>query len=394
MVKNKNKKIVTISLAAITAVSSLSVVFVANTSATNYSPYCISQTCRDAADKEAEAQKKANELTEAANTLQGEVDLLNAEISALEAQIDANQAIANDLSNKIKENEKKLEEDQTALAGLLVEMHFKNNPEAIMILAGSDSISDLAEKQSRQDAIKNQVTMSVQAIKELKAELAKQKEAIDTIIATQETNRASIASKRNEQNGLIAKYKYNSDAYAADAEAARKIKQQEIADEIARYNSGGTSGDGFNTYPIQGRCPTDPSVWITDEAYGGVICQCTSYAGWKVYEYWGIDITQKPGKFGYGVWGNAKYWGDSALINGYTVNNTPAPNTVAFSVTGGYGHVMWVESVNSNGTINLTEYNNYGSSKSGLPEDFGARYNVPWWNYDGYGHSYQFIHFD
>lgn len=48
------------------------------------------------------------------------------------------------------------------------------------------------------------------------------------------------------------------------------------------------------------------------------------------------------------------------------MNDTPAPHTIAYSTSGIYGHVMWVESINANGTINLTEYNNSASSKSHL----------------------------
>ena len=48
---------------------------------------------------------------------------------------------------------------------------------------------------------------------------------------------------------------------------------------------------------------------------------------------------------------------------------------------------MWVEGVNADGTINLSEYNNYGSSLSHLPGDYGYRTGV-----STYG--LVFIHFD
>ena len=53
-------------------------------------------------------------------------------------------------------------------------------------------------------------------------------------------------------------------------------------------------------------------------------------------------------------------WASSAQrYSGIWVDNTPAANTVAVSGYGGYGHVMWVESVNPDGTLNISEYNWY-----------------------------------
>ena len=157
--------------------------------------------------------------------------------------------------------------------------------------------------------------------------------------------------------------------------AARETMQREIAAEIAHYNSNGVVGEGYNSYPYADRCPRDNVGYIV---VGGYVCQCTSYAGWKAQEFYGIYIS---------AWGDAKNWGNTATRLGYVVNNTPAPHTIAYSTSGIYGHVMWVESVNANGTINLTEYNNSASSKSGLPGDFGARYNVN-------PGAYRYIHLD
>ena len=296
--------------------------------------------------------------------MEGEVERLNAEIASLEADIVANQAIADDLSAQIAENEAKLELQQAALAHMLVEMHFESEPDAIILLAGSSSIGDYAEKQSRQNNAKTQVASSAEAIRELKESLSQQKASVDALIESAEASRAEITVKRNRQNALIAKYENDSAAYERDAAAARETMQREIAAEIAKYNSGGVVGEGYNSYPYADRCPRDNVGYIV---VGGYVCQCTSYAGWKAQEFYGIYISS---------WGDAKNWGASASRLGYVVDNIPTAHSIAYSTSGIYGHVMWVESVNANGTINISEYNNYASSKSGLPGDFGARYNV------------------
>lgn len=341
-----------------------------------YPTACVTQTCREAYDQSVAAEARAREAAQNAETLEGVIAQLNAEISALESEITMNQAIADDLSVQIALNQQKLDLQQSALARLLVDMHFESGEDnPILILASSDSLSDLAEKQSRQENAKAQVTTSAEAVRTLKSELESQKESVDALIASAEASRVEISNKRAEQQNLLAKYEHDSEAYARDAAAARETMQQEIAAEIARYNSSGVAGEGYNSYPWAGNCPQDNVKYIV---VGGYVCQCTSYAGWKAQEYYGIYIS---------AWGNAKDWGNTATRLGYVVNNTPSAHSIAFSTAGIYGHVMWVESVNANGTINLTEYNNSASSASGLPGDFGARYNVS-------ASAYQYIHLD
>lgn len=349
--------------------------FMPNDQAEAYPAGCVSQACREAADAASTAEANAARAAANAETLEGEVERLNAEIAALEADINKNQAIANDLSEQITINEAKLELQQTALAKLLVDTHFESEPDAIVILAGSSSLGDYAEKQSRQTNAKTQITASAEAVRELKENLKSQKASVDALIASAEASRTEITTKRNQQNALIAKYQNDTAAYARDAAAARETMQQEIAAEIARYNSGGVVGEGYNSYPYADRCPRDNVGYIV---VGGYVCQCTSYAGWKAQEFWGIYIS---------AWGDAKSWGNTAARLGYVVDNNPAPHTIAYSTSGIYGHVMWVESINANGTINLTEYNNPSSSASGLPGDFGARYNVN-------PRAYRYIHLD
>lgn len=349
-------------------------------SAQAYDPKCTTQVCREAADRAASAQRKAAEAANNARTLEDEVNQLNAEISALEAEIEANQAVVNDLSAKIAANEEKLNLQQTALAKLLEKSYRedKDGADVIVLLAGSESIGDFAEKKSRQTSVETQVSVSTKEIKSLKEELEAQKKDVDRRIASDETNRNQIAEKRNQQTDLMNKYKNDTAAYERDAAEARAKMQSEIdriTEETRRTQTGGVVSDGRNSYPWASNCPRDNANYIV---VGGYVCQCTSYAGWKAKEYWGIYISS---------WGHAKSWGASAASRGHTVNDTPAPHTVGYSTAGEYGHVVWVESVNSDGTINITEYNNSLSSKSGRPGDFGARNNVS-------PRAYRYIHFD
>lgn len=367
MSKSRNKIFALVLATTILPLASL--VSNGNASATDY---CASEKCKAAAAAEKTASEKASNASTAADTLAGEVARLGDEIAVYEAHIATNSAIAEDLDKDIKKNMEKLALQQAALAELLVDMHFDEQPEAIMILAGSTSISDYAEKQSRADTVKEQVAISAQAVKTLKQELEGQKTEVDRVIADQELQRKNIADKRAEQKALEDKYRDNADAFAAEAAEARKQKIAAMAEEIASRNNSGSAvySSDSTGYPYAGNCPpADPWNQLGPiDNLGYYACQCTSYAAYRAYMAWGVGL--------YG-WGNANAWYSVAdATPGFHVSTTPAANTVAVTTAGAFGHVMWVESVNANGTINLSEYNNYGSSASGLPQDYGERVGV------------------
>jgi surface antigen len=165
-------------------------------------------------------------------------------------------------------------------------------------------------------------------------------------------------------NNLLAKYKATTTDVSTQSAAAKKVKEAEIAEAIRKNNSIGAIGDGRNTYPKRGNCPQDNLGY---SFYGGYVCQCVSYTGWKVYERYGIRIS---------AWGNANQWHNTARNLGYRVDHSPEAGSVAISTSGPWGHAMWVEAVNGDGTINLSEYNNSYSSKSHRAGDFGYRTNV------------------
>ena len=378
MVKRKTK---IIPLAIIMAIAPLAFTFQSFNSANAVSSrYCTSVRCKEAEAKEAEAKEKAAGAAAAAQTLQGEIDRLNAEIAAYEARIATNEAIAADLEKSIKENEEKLTLQRNALASMLVDMHFNGQPEAIMILAGSNSISDYAEKQSRFDTVKAQINLSSQAIKSLKEELEKQKKEVDRIIADQKVQRQAIADRRNEQSALVAKYRNNAEAYTAEAEEARRIKDEEIRVAIRQINNAAGGSvivePGLNSYPFKHQCPglnwRYTLAGYTD-AYGGYYCECTSYAGWKTLEYWGFSISG---------WGDVSSWKYFAQQYGLTVDSNPAAHTVGWNANGAWGHVVWIEHVNSDGTIDYSEYNG-----NNYPADFSYVVGAN-------PYAFEYIHFD
>ncbi|MEO8862971.1 MAG: CHAP domain-containing protein, partial [Candidatus Saccharimonadales bacterium] len=55
--------------------------------------------------------------------------------------------------------------------------------------------------------------------------------------------------------------------------------------------------------------------------------------------------------------GNANQWPASARADGIATGSEPREKSVAVSMAGYYGHVMWVEQVYGNGMIRVSQMN-------------------------------------
>ncbi len=331
-----------------------------------------SSACMEAVAKEEEANKNAAAAAGTADALQIKVNELGVEISGKEAEIAETEASIRDLKTQIAESEARLAEQQDALAELLVNMHFESDAEPIRVLAGSSSISDLAERAAREEVVKQQISAAAASVKQTKEQLESNKAEVEDLLAQQQTARQGLISKRIEQQDLVEKYKDDAEAYAEVAKAAQEAQraaekaEQEAHPELYR----GSAYSGANTYPWQADCPEKQDYYGTvwDGYYlGGYVCECVSYTGWKAYEQYGLVL----------AWGNAYNWDNRARAAGYTVDNNPEAGSIGQTDSGIYGHVFWVESVNGDGSINVTEYNNsyatYLYSGSAHYGDFGAR---------------------
>jgi surface antigen len=110
-------------------------------------------------------------------------------------------------------------------------------------------------------------------------------------------------------------------------------------------SSGGNSGSSNNNYNNAPAGVTSISPGYDGTAHYFPVGYCTYYVA-----------TQMKITFG----GNAKNWIANALASHYVVNKEPAVHTaVVFSGYGygRYGHVAYVESVNGDGTITVSEMN-------------------------------------
>ena len=70
-------------------------------------------------------------------------------------------------------------------------------------------------------------------------------------------------------------------------------------------------------------------------------------------------------------WGNAVQWPASAQAAGYQTGSTPRPNSVGVIMYDAnhnllqYGHVVWIEAVNDDGTVDVSQYNYFDAGGPG-----------------------------
>lgn len=76
--------------------------------------------------------------------------------------------------------------------------------------------------------------------------------------------------------------------------------------------------------------------------------QCTHYIFEKVKE---------DGNMIESDWDDAKYWAESAQEDDYTVNGMPAQGAILQTDQGELGHVAYIESINEDGSIEISEMN-------------------------------------
>lgn len=78
---------------------------------------------------------------------------------------------------------------------------------------------------------------------------------------------------------------------------------------------------------------------------------------WGQCTYYVFDRRAQAGSAISTYWGDAKYWAGAAQADGFRVDNTPAVGSIMQSSAGQYGHVSYVESINADGSLLVSETN-------------------------------------
>ncbi|QDX00220.1 CHAP domain-containing protein [Staphylococcus chromogenes] len=145
--------------------------------------------------------------------------------------------------------------------------------------------------------------------------------------------RASYANYSNANNSNASSY-----SYAAPTRNYSAPVQTSAPKAMTSNNSYTTSTTSNATRSVS-RGTSGPNLYT--------VGQCTYY----VFDRVGGTIGS--------TWGNANNWASAAAAAGYSVNHTPKAGAIMQTTAGPFGHVAYVESVNANGSITVSEMN-YG----------------------------------
>ena len=324
--------------------------------------------------KEQEASKynsEASRLGEMADSLQSELDKINGQITTIQGQIVDSQKKIDNLNAQIKRNEILIKQRRKAMGQVLADMHVDDQISPLEMLASSNSIGDYIDKQEQRSSLRTSLNGKIKEIKALQKKLEENKKLVENTLRDQESQRNVLSSKQSEKAKLVADTKNDQNAYSAlaqkrNSEVAKLREEQAAANRRALGNGvsipGGIPGGGG--YPgVWANAPLDAYV----DPWGLYTRECVSYVAWKIHS---------TGRYvpHFGGAGNANQWPSTAARHGISSGSTPKAGAAAVMNIGYYGHVMYVESVNGDGTITVSDYNfawdglyrNYTRSASGL----------------------------
>lgn len=343
-----------------------------------------------------EYQAKAGTLKDQADSLQKEMDAITAQKNIIQKQIDLKQAEHDKLTADIAENERKITKSQDVLGETIARLYVDDKISPLEMLASSQNIGDFVDKQSYRTAVRDQLTDSITQIRTLKKKLEEQKKDVERVLAEEKLARNALADKENEQAELVNKTRGEESAYrslTATREQqkleAQQAQQAAIQAAMAAAGGGGSvnilPGDpNKGGYPWEAGCYVDANAWSHGgpngngtDALGYGCRQCVSYTAAKVGIYTKGDAYKGPS-----YWGNANQWPGSARASGYATGKVPRANSVGVISAGQYGHVVWIEAVNGDGTVDISQYNYLNAGGPGWGHY--SKMRVPAATYDTY----------
>jgi len=300
-----------------------------------------------------QSQAVVDSLQSQAASYQDAINRLQSQISALQSQINANIAEQTNLQSQIQANQIKLDQQRAILGDAIKSMYVDGSITTIEMLATSKNLSDFVDKEEYRTTVQNKVRETLNTITKLQNQLNSQKTQVDQLLKDQQTQQGALNSAQAQQNQLLAynqgqQATYNQQIsnnqtaiaglHAAQAAANRRLGGNAVAGDP---NHGG--------YPARWDSPAPQDSMFDD--WGMYNRECVSYTAWKVYQTFGHMPT-----WGWASQGNANQWPEAARRSGIATGSTPRPHSVAISMSGYYGHAMWVEGV-SGSTIHVSQYN-------------------------------------
>jgi surface antigen/peptidoglycan hydrolase CwlO-like protein len=315
-------------------------------------------------------QGQLSQLQVQAGSYQDAINQLQAQINQLQAQINASQAKQASLQKQIDDGQTELDKQRKVLGSDIKAMYVDGSISTIEMLATSKNLSDFVDKEEYRTAVQSKIQDTLKKITALQNQLKEQKTQVEQLLKDQQGQQGQLDSNRAQQSQLLSFNQSQQSGYDAQI----KDNQSKISGLRAQQAAENARLFGGAKVVLGSACDTDhgdtyPSPWCNSgqdsmlDSWGMYNRECVSYTAWKVSEsgrhmpYWG------------GI-GNANQWDDNARDAGIPVDGNPRSGDVAIKNSQPYGHAMYVESVNSDGTLNISQYN------ANLDGRFSRAYNV------------------
>lgn len=351
----------------------------------------LQQQINDLSQQNSQVRAEIQSLEMEAADYQDAINRLTMAINEYEAQIVRLDGEKKAIEDEIVQKELELEEQRGLLGQSIKAMYLEGEMSTIEMLATSKSLGDYFDKQQYREVVKNKIKSTLDRITALKAELQTKKEEIEKILKEQQYLKDQAAGQRAEQNRLLSfnvsqRNAFNQTMKQNQAKIAELKRQQAI--ENAKLFGGGVAnvqqcGPNYPAYLCNR--PMDSMV----DPWGMYNRQCVSYVAYMVANdgiggtmpYWGGR--GNAWQWGYDGWAsrNGRYqtytsansfW-HTANAKTYGKQYVSPQNVQRGDVAvknGVWGHVMYVESVNPNGTINISQFNHDWTGK------YSEAYNV------------------
>ena len=305
-----------------------------------------------------QSQGVVNGLASQATSYQDAINKLQAQIDGVQALINQNQAKQEDLQRQIREAQEKIALYKKYLGQDIKAMYIDGQLTTIEELATSKNLSEYVDKEEYRIAAQNKINTTIKEIAKLQEQLQKQKVELDTLIDSQKQQNAQLADARSQQQQLLSynqgqQAAYNAQIVSNSSKIQDLRKQQAAANARFTGSAPGTGPACGGGYPgIWCNAPMDTII----DSWGMYNRECVSYTAFKVHQDFLLGKNDRDMPYWGGI-GNANQWDDNARAAGIPTGSTPRAGAIAISNSGFYGHAMYVESVNSDGTFNLSQYN-------------------------------------
>lgn len=325
-----------------------------------------------------EKKKEATRISGEIRSLEKDIGTTQGKIDSLGGQIDETRKQINEKIIAIRDKEKDLKKQQNDQAEALRAIYESSDESFVYLLFSSKDLSEVIDRASYMEALEVKIDSNIKKITELRDQLMQEKEVLNEKEAEfsgfkkeQETYQNNLARQKGQKDDLKNMTLAQQKSYE---ELVNNLKKEitsisaKIYEERQKRLKGGKEalGSGSSGYPYSSVDSPDPWSFLTRE--------CTSYAAW----YWNVVLGKewdntRPGQ------GSAYNWPTLAKDQGYTVSKTAQVGAIiswsAGSLTSGWGHAAIVEVVNSDGTIDVSEYNwlayQYSYRQFVTPSDYG-----------------------